>query len=111
VIAFKAMKIKIKHIQQPQIAHRIELPGTASLGDTCAAVHENFAFSEGVAAAEVSLSLNKKVWCPQMPLFASACLQQHIRKHCCCLMQTGLLHGYMDRPPASAFWPGTVTEQ
>jgi hypothetical protein len=71
------MKIKFKHLQQPQLAHRIELPGTASLGDTCAAVCETLAFGEGVAASDVSLSLNKKVWGPEALVFVAACLQKH----------------------------------
>jgi hypothetical protein len=55
------MKVKIKHIQQPQQAHRVDVPNGSSLGDLRSAVVGTLAFTEGAAAAEVSLSLNKKV--------------------------------------------------
>lgn len=56
------MKLKIKHIQQPQQAHRIEVPAAeASLAAVKSAVSAVLSFGEGVAASEVALSLNKKV--------------------------------------------------
>lgn len=61
------MKLKIKHIQQPQQAHRVEVPNGASLEELRSAVLTSLAFSKTTAASQVSLSLNKKV-CNTLPL-------------------------------------------
>jgi hypothetical protein len=54
------MKVKVKHIQQPHQAHRVDVPNR-TLGDLRSAVVGTLAFTEGAAAADVSISLNKKV--------------------------------------------------
>lgn len=55
------MKLKIKHIQQPQQADRVEVPNGATLEELRSAVLTSLAFLEAPAASQVSLSLNKKV--------------------------------------------------
>lgn len=55
------MKVKVKHVQQPQQAHRVEVANGGTLGALRSAAAETLAFAEGTDAAEVSFSLNKKV--------------------------------------------------
>lgn len=54
------MKLRIKHITLPGQVHRIEVAST-NLGDVHAAVADAVAFAEGASAADVVVSLNKKV--------------------------------------------------
>jgi len=55
------MKLKIKHVQQPQQAYRLEVPSDSTLSALRSAVVDTVPFAGEVAPSEVALSLNKKV--------------------------------------------------
>jgi hypothetical protein len=69
------MKLRIKHVAQPGHVHRIEVAST-SLGDLQAAVAGTVTFAEGASAADVVVSLNKKVWFWFWSAWCSGCVTQ-----------------------------------
>lgn len=57
------MKLKIKHVQQPQHVHRLDVPNNASFAELISVVAAAVPFAGAVVAKDIALSLNKKVRC------------------------------------------------